>query len=205
MTSWAFRRSSTRSLPQATHATPEQLHGTVYISNGPPRYSNLASTLEESTSQSSIPASLESGHRLEPNCNNISSRFSAASWSTQLSSPSYRTNDPETRSISSSTRTVTNPPRYSTLSQNSRAARDGARTGGEAVSTSEYTFDIIAGFKSERWATLRLYDERSSASRTIRKTRHPTFSNMDTILGSVDLRLPSPQIIRNIVLKVSPG
>jgi hypothetical protein len=112
------------------------------------------------------------------------------------------THDPETRSISSSTRTLTNPPRYSTLSQNSRAARDGANVRGGAVSTSEYAFDITAGFKSEPWATLRLYDERSSASRASRKTRHPSFSNMDAMLGSVDLLLPSPQIIRNIALKV---
>jgi hypothetical protein len=126
----------------------------------------------------------------------------ARSWGSLLSSPSYTTNDPETHSISSLTRTLSDPPRYSTLSQNSRAARDGVNVRGRAVSTSEYAFDITAGFKSERWATLRLYDETSSSHGGSRKKRHPRFSNMDTMLGSVELHLQSPQTIRSIELKV---
>ncbi|TEB36769.1 hypothetical protein FA13DRAFT_1727124 [Coprinellus micaceus] len=179
MSSWRFHRSSSarsESLPQATHPHPEVPHGDDVPTASPPRYFNLASLEEALASPSHSSATPpDSGGTVAPA--SASSRFSAA--------------------------TLTNPPRYSTLSQNSRTARDGANVRGGAVpTTSEYAFDITAGFKSERWATLRLYDERSSASRAARKTRHPSFSNMDTMLGSVDLRLPSPQTIRNISLKL---
>lgn len=199
MSSWRFRRSSTRSLPQPIFPPSERPHGND--NPNPPHYSNLtplegpqaASSHSSATSPNSIDsAELTAG----------SSRFSVASWGSLFSSPSYATNDPETHSISSSTRTLSDPPRYSTLSQNPRAARDGVNIGGRTVSTSEYAFDITAGFKSERWATLRLYDETSSSRGGSRKKKHPRFSNMDTMLGSVELHLQSPQTIRSIELKV---
>jgi hypothetical protein len=72
------------------------------------------------------------------------------------------------------------------------------------VSTSEYAFDIMGGFKSERWATLRLYDERSSPQGGSKKKRHPRFSNTDTMLGSVELHISSSQTIKRIELTVRP-
>ncbi|TEB36763.1 hypothetical protein FA13DRAFT_1082669 [Coprinellus micaceus] len=123
MSSWRFRRSSTRSLPEATSPLSGRPRG-----DSPdllPRYSNLTPLEEWQATPSyspTAPPNLEDS--VEPT--NRPSRFSAASWSTQSSSPSYRTNDPETRSASHSTATLTNPPRYSTVSRNSRAARDGA-------------------------------------------------------------------------------
>lgn len=194
MSSWRFRRPS-EPLPEATHPTSRQPLSDVNAN--PPRYSNLAS-LAESSETSSV--------RTADYAERVHSRLSTTSLGSQSSSPSYRTNDPEALSIHSSTTTLTNlPPRYSSLSQNSRAAGAGAGfpERNEHIS-SGYAFDVMTGFRSERWATLRLYDETPSSYRGNRKGRYPRFSNMDTMLGSVGLRLSVPQTIKSIELTVRP-
>ncbi|TEB36722.1 hypothetical protein FA13DRAFT_1810349 [Coprinellus micaceus] len=198
MSSWRFRRSSTQSLPEASHPSSRQPPSEVNID--PPRYSNLISLEESRVTTFSQPA--VSPDPVGPAEWMPSTRLSVMSWGSQHSeSPSYRTHDPETQSISYSMRSLANPPRYSVLSHNSRTvAREGANVARRAVSSSAYAFDAMGGIKSERWATLRLYDERSTASRGAKKGRHPRFSNMDTMLGSVDLHPPSPQTIRSIEL-----
>lgn len=184
MSSWRFPRFSSRRRPHLTETSSTSGDDNAFVN--PPRYSNLSMTNPEAFLIS--PAEASSVPVVYSDADYAPSRsFSRMS---QLSPPTYVTyDDPDSRSISSSTVTLTNPPRYSGLSNapNSDATNQ------------EYSYTIRSGLKSEPWATLRLYDAAPHASK---RTRHPRFTNKDDILGSVELSLANSQVIKNIELTV---
>jgi hypothetical protein len=199
MSSRRIPRPSTLSPPRTASTPPERRCGDDSL-YPPPRYSNLSLLVgSQATSNSSAtsPASVDFAE-------GVHSRLSGMSLGSQIPSPSYTAyeDDPDPVSVLSSATTFTNPPRYSAVLRNPQAATEGAGSGLATMPAPEYTFNIMAAFKSERWATLRLYDAKSTASRGPRKGRHPRFSNMDTMLGNVELHLSSPQTIRSMELTV---
>ena len=199
MSSWPFPRPTTLSPPRAASPPSGAPCGDDSF-QPPPRYSNLSLLVESQAipdSSATSPISVDFAEREH-------SRLSVTSLGSQAPSPLYTVydDDPNTVSVLSSTTVLASPPRYSAVSRRPQAATVGAGSGPTAVPASEYTFHITTGFKSERWATLRLYDAKSTVNRGPRKGRHPRFSNMDMMLGNVELHLSSPQTIRNIELTV---
>ncbi|KAJ3537148.1 hypothetical protein NMY22_g5720 [Coprinellus aureogranulatus] len=194
MSSWRFSFSSQRSRrsTQNEASSPESAHGGS--SNPPPRYSNVSL---EHTPQIYRPQSSEISTQ-----DNAPWR-SVTSLGSQLSTPTYFTDDPDSRSISASTITLTNPPRYSTLTDRIPSAEP--PYGPNGMSNPEHTFSIKRGLKSKPWASLRLYDAPSIATRVPRKGRYPHLSNMDSMVGSAELYLSAPQTIRSIELVLKGG
>lgn len=185
MPSWRFSFSSARASSTPDPATPPRNDDT---SNHPPRYSGLSQAEAPNPPPASAPLVLEN------TVDGAASR-SVTSLGSQLSLPTYTTFDDLHRlSISPSITTLTRPPRYSGVPDGSGGSRESVNP--------EYTFTIRSGFKSEPWATLRLYDAESPASRASKKGRHPRFSNLDRMVGNVELVLVTAQTIRTIELVV---
>ncbi|KAJ3525946.1 hypothetical protein NMY22_g10367 [Coprinellus aureogranulatus] len=196
MSSWRFSFSSQRSRrsTQNEASSPESANGGS--SNPPPRYSNVSL---EHTPQIYGPQSSNISTQ-----DNINAPWrSVTSLGSQLSTPTYFTDDPDSRSISASTITLTNPPRYSTLTDRIPSAEP--PYGPNGMSNPEHTFSIKRGLKSKPWASLRLYGAPSIATRVPRKGRYPHFSNMDSMVGSAELYLSAPQTIRSIELVLKGG
>lgn len=185
MSSWSFPRFSSRRRPHPTETSESSPPGNEDGPSNPPRYSNLSLSIPPS---SPPPPEVSSYSVPVEYADFVSSRPRSVDRISQLSSPTYVTyDDPDNRSISASTTTLTNPPRYSGLSN------------APNPSGQEYSYTICRGFKSEPWATLRLYDVGASAPK---RGRNPCFTNRDDMLGNVELTLPSPQFIKNIELVV---
>lgn len=188
MPSWRFSSSarSTHGSSTPNPATPPRNGDT---SNRPPRYSSL------SQAEAPNPPPAPSAPLVLENTVDGAASRSVTSLGSQLSLPTYTTFDDLHRlSISPSITTLTRPPRYSGVPDGSGGLRESVNP--------EHTFTIRSGLKSEPWATLRLYDAESPASRASKKGRHPRFSNLDRMVGNVELLLLNAQTIRTIELVV---
>ncbi|KAF5331925.1 hypothetical protein D9611_008930 [Ephemerocybe angulata] len=175
MSFWKSRTSWTRSTPEPTEDGPSQSSSHRRGTN-PPRYS------------SPLTLDLPPLHQapIEPSYRD--SQQSISSFETSLTSPTYATYE---NPFAASSATLTNPPRYSAVTN----TRDET---GFGAAPKEFTFSIG---KSTPWATLRLYSADPLRSRAAsRKGRHPRFTNVDNMFGNIELSLTSPQTIRSIKL-----
>ena len=189
MPPWRFSFSalSGRAPSTPNPATPPHNDDT---SNRPPSYLDHIIQLEVFNT-----APVASGSLASENATNDAPSPSVTPLGSQLSLPTYRTFDDLHRlSISPSMTTLTRPPRYSGVPDGNGGSRESVNP--------EYTSAIRSGFKSEPWATLRLYDAETPAPRASKKGRHPRFSNLEQMLGNVELLLANPHTIRTIDLVV---
>ncbi|KAF6756590.1 hypothetical protein DFP72DRAFT_810059 [Ephemerocybe angulata] len=187
---WGSRRSSRHTNDPTVDSTssPGQ-HNAGSVD--PPRYSNI------STAGLSEPrdASAESNpDHADESTFQDSDSHSIFSLDANSTAPTYTTHD--RRAPATSLRTLTNPPRYSTMStfsMRSGESFEGAPT--------EYTFPIRSGFgKSKPWATLRLYNPDPARPAASNGAMHPRFTDEHVMLGNVELDLSGPQTIRSIKL-----
>lgn len=189
-----FRWGSRRSIRHSNDPTVDSNSSPGHHSAGsinPPRYSNISTAgLSEprDVSADSNPDHTDDSTFQDSDSHSI---FSLASNST---TPTYTTHD--RRAPTTSLRTLTNPPRYSTMStfsMRSGESFEGAPT--------EYTFPIRSGFgKSKPWATLRLYNPDPARPAASNRAMHPRFTDEHVMLGNVELDLSGPQTIRSIKL-----
>lgn len=185
MPSWRLSRSSASSSRDANNDA-----------SLPPRYSNLPPVSEGATFS---PSEAESPASFGYHVYHAASR-SVTSLGSNITAPTYATYDnADSQSISPSTITVSNPPRYSRLLESGAAIGSGQ----DKAHNREYTFGIYGGNRLDPWALLHLYDAESPRSRTSKKRKLPRFSNLNKMIGNVELSLNSSQTIKKIELIVS--